>query len=146
MAKIDVYQKLESAKKLRDDAEAKAKQIEKDCLNDLKTERKDLAAKLALIDEEIGKITGVKPVSTAGGSGKGRVDSEATILGILAKHPGISCHAIETHPDMIALYATIGKAKASPQSIKLKSMVEAGKLVKTGELKKAVYSLAPAKK
>ncbi len=66
--------------------------------------------------------------------------TEATILEIVKEHGKVSCQAIATHPKMIALYAGAGR-EVSVQAAKLKSLVEEKKLVKTGERKKAVYSI-----
>jgi len=136
--KLDVFQKLEQAKKIRADAELRAKEIELDILTELKNEKKELLAKVTLIDKEIERVTG-RPAGAGSSGGGKRIDSEATILEILKAHDSISCAAIEQHPKMVALYAP---REVPAQAIKLKSLVEQKKIGKKGELKKSVYSLA----
>lgn len=134
--KSEVQIKLEKAQSIRDEAEKKAKEIEAGILKELKQERKDLLEQVAQLDSEIERISG-KP----SGEGKSRIDAEQVILAIVKEHGKVSCAAIETHPKLIALYGEQNR-KVSPQAAKLKSLVKEKKLVKSGERKKAVYSLA----
>jgi len=136
--KSDVQRKLEKAQSIRDEAERQAKEIESSILKELKQERKDLLEQVAQLDSEIERISG-KPVASS--EGKSRIDTEAVILAIVKEHGKVSCAAIETHPKLVALYAEQNR-KVSPQAAKLKSLVKEKKLVKNGERKKAVYSLA----
>jgi len=134
--KSDVLKKLEKAKSIREEAEKQASEIESEILKELKSEKKNLLAQLAQIDSEIERISG-KPVN----EGKSRLNTEPVILEIVKEHGKVTCATIETHPKMIAFYGE-QKREVSPQAIKLKSLVKEKKLVKTGERKKAVYSLA----
>jgi hypothetical protein len=132
----EIAKKLEKAQAIRDDAEKRAKEIESSILDELKDQRKSLLEQVENIDREIERISG-KPVAASGGGT--RKKTEPVILEILKESPKISCAAIQSHPKMIALY---GGGKVAPQAIKLTKMVEEKKLVKHGERKKAVYSLA----
>lgn len=136
--KSDVLKRIEKAKSIREQAEKQASEIEAGILKDLKDERKSLLEQVKEIDGEIERISG-KPVSANGATGGKRKQTEPIILEILKETPKITCAAIQAHPKMIALYEG---GKVSPQAAKLKSLVKEKKLVKTGERKKAVYSLA----
>ena len=143
MAKpIDINAKLEQAAKIREEANERAKQIEKDCLDDLKKELKDLDAKRSLLTAEIERISG-KPSAPAPTSGKKRVNGaelEGTILAIVKEKKNISCADIMKHEKMVALYGAIGK-KVSQQANLLSKMVEEKKLDKSGDGKKSLYSI-----
>jgi hypothetical protein len=131
----EIFKKLEKAIAIREDADKRAKEIEFGILQELKDHRKNLLEQIESIDSEIERISG-KPVSTGK---RTRIDTEPTILEIVKESGKVSCVAIGTHPKMVALYSP---REVSPQAIKLAKMVEEKKLVKTGERKKAVYSLA----
>ena len=132
-----VLAKIEKAKAIRKKADKEASQIESGALKDLKKEKKDLLEQVKQIDAEIERISG-KPVANRQG-GK-RIDTEKTILEIVKELGKASCLAIETHPKMIARYKEFNREVAA-QAVKLKTLVKEKKLVKTGERKKAVYSL-----
>jgi ATP-dependent 26S proteasome regulatory subunit len=132
----EIAKKLEKAQSIREDAEKRAKEIESGILDELKEQKKSLLEQVEQLDSKIEKISG-KPVAT--GEKRKRIDSEPTILAIVKERGQVSCVAIETDPKMIALYSP---REVSAQAIKLKSLLEEKKLKKTGERKKAVYSLA----
>ena len=134
----EISKKLEKAKAIREDADKRAKEIESGILLELKEQKKSFLEQIESIDSEIERISG-KPVVTSGATGGKNKKTEPVILEILKEFPKISCAAIQSHPKMIALY---NGGKVSPQAIKLAKMVEEKKLEKTGERKKAVYSLA----
>jgi hypothetical protein len=114
---LDITSKLEQAKKIREEAEARAKQIEKDCLTDLRAELKTLDAKRLLLTEEIQRITGTPQNETPMANLRTKVNGEAlrnVILEAIAESKnGISCAALMKHPKLVTLYAE--KAKTVPQ-------------------------------
>lgn len=148
MAKIDVFQRIEAAEKLRKDAQleadvaiekanVRAKEILQGAVADLKAERRGFENKIAEIDKQLEKITGKS--SSASGKGGKRVNAEAAILDIVKKSKdGISAANIMKNEALVNLYKIHGKPVA-PQFIKLNKMVEAKTIGKKGSGKAAVY-------
>ncbi len=135
--KNNVTDILESAQKIRDDADKRAKEIEKGALTDLRKKRKSLAAELKSIDADIERITGKKSTSTGAGKVAGE-ELEKTILDVIGNRK-ISHKSLITSEKMIELYKKFGKDKVSSQQIKLDTLIKEKKLDSTGKRKDRVY-------
>ena len=138
--KNNVSDILESAQKIRDDAEKKAKDIEKTALKDLRKKRNALAKELKSVESDIERITGKKSESAgAGGKVKGE-ELEKTILEVIGNRK-ISHKDLIASEKMIALYNKFGKTKVSSQQVKLDTLINEKKLDSTGKRKGRVYFL-----
>ena len=142
----DALKKLEAAKKIRDDAEKKAKEIEKGVVDDLKRERKELASKMAEIDKELERITG-KASSATSSTGKApRLRGEKkdafvpVLLGAITKK--LSRGEIEALPAVVEHLKAAGFEKVPNLTPILAEQVKAHKL--TPEGKRASMKYGPA--
>jgi hypothetical protein len=142
----DALKKLEAAKKIRDDAEKKAKEIEKGVIDELKQERRDYAAKIAEIDKELERITG-KAVSGASGTGKAprlrgeKKDAFVPVL-VAAITKKMSRGDIEALPAVVEHLKAAGFDKVPNLTPILAEQVKAHKLATEG--KKAGMKYGPA--